>query len=387
MPVVHVTTSLIQASVTHPDPTIKHRSCCRKHGSCILFTCLCLMSYACIAFMIQENWVWNVELKRNGYNNSSSSVFDYNYNACYYGHNQGDGTSEISIAVRCQNITGDSIYDVGPSFIMYAKFEKGIYTNITMRDVLLAPDTPGIDNAGVEDPRIVFWKKTGYYYMFYTSVAVVDDSRNHKLSLALSPSGLPNTWTKNGPLWGDNDRKSTGGAVLLDGDDILGMIWGDKSFLYWSNPVNMINWTCNTEAWLKPRKNFFDSEFVIPGPPPIKLSDGNYLFLYNSARKFNHTTAKPNYDLQYNVGYLILNGNNPRRIRYRSESPILSPDKSYETCIDGGGQTPNSVFVDGIRKNNEAKDSFTIYYSGCNSGSYEAKLTISKRNRIFSVLP
>ncbi len=33
------------------------------------------------------------------------------------------------------------------------------------------------------------------------------------------------------------------------------------------------------------RKDKFDSELVESGPPPVKLSDGNYFFIYNSARK------------------------------------------------------------------------------------------------------
>jgi hypothetical protein len=40
---------------------------------------------------------------------------------------------------------------------------------------------------------------------------------------------------------------------------------------------------------------------------PLPLSDGNYLFLYNSARS-GYPSNKPGYDLQYNVGWAILNG-------------------------------------------------------------------------------
>ncbi|KAL0234594.1 hypothetical protein PCE1_001630 [Barthelona sp. PCE] len=288
-----------------------------------------------------------------------------------------DGSFERSLAVRCQNITGDSIYDVGPSYIMYSQDNTDI-CNIDKDDVLLAPDTPGVDDAGVEDPKIVYWQKTGYYYMFYTAVSITEDaSRNSKLSLATSPSGIPNSWTKHGPLWGKNGKNSTGGSVVLNGNNVVGMIWGDGS-LYWSYSDDMIHWTNETKPWLSPRKNFFDSEFIYPGPPPIKLSDGNYLFLYNSARKFNQTTEKPDYDLQYNVGFLILNGKDPKRIRYRSKSPIMSPKLPFEKCIDGGGQTPNAVSITGIHKN-EAKDSFTVYYSACNSGTYKAQITVYRK--------
>jgi predicted GH43/DUF377 family glycosyl hydrolase len=52
----------------------------------------------------------------------------------------------------------------------------------------------------------------------------------------------------------------------------------------------------------------FDSFLVEAGPMPLQLSDGNYLFLYNSARH-GYPSKKPNWDVQYNVGYLILDEN------------------------------------------------------------------------------
>lgn len=38
------------------------------------------------------------------------------------------------------------------------------------------------------------------------------------------------------------------------------------------------------------------------GPMPLRLSDGNYLFIYNSARHNFTDPPKPDYDYQYNVG-------------------------------------------------------------------------------------
>ena len=89
----------------------------------------------------------------------------------------------------------------------------------------------------------------------------------------------------------------------------------------------------------------FDSLLVEAGPMPLLLSDGNYLFLYNSARH-GYPSPKPNWDVQYNVGYLILDGQvyviteittnlfkNPTTIIERSDQPIFSPDLAWEIGI------------------------------------------------------
>ncbi len=62
------------------------------------------------------------------------------------------------------------------------------------------------------------------------------------------------------------------------------------------------------------------------GPPPLQLSSGDYLFFYNSA-----SLGWPDDpDKYYNVGWVILDGNNISNILQRSEVPILSPVKSWE---------------------------------------------------------
>lgn len=66
------------------------------------------------------------------------------------------------------------------------------------------------------------------------------------------------------------------------------------------------------------RQNYFDSWLVESGPPPLKLDDGNYIFFYNSAR-YVGPSPRPGYELEYNVGYVILAGNNPHQILERSD--------------------------------------------------------------------
>ena len=63
---------------------------------------------------------------------------------------------------------------------------------------------------------------------------------------------------------------------------------------------------------------------VQTGPNPVQLSDGNYLFLYNSARYIKNI-------LEYNVGYVILDKNDPKKVIQRSDDPILN---AKQNCVN-----------------------------------------------------
>ncbi len=59
------------------------------------------------------------------------------------------------------------------------------------------------------------------------------------------------------------------------------------------------------------------------------LDDNNIFFVYNSARQ-GYPSQKSGWTLQYNVGYVILEGKNPLNIIARSEQPILEPLEDWE---------------------------------------------------------
>jgi predicted GH43/DUF377 family glycosyl hydrolase len=59
----------------------------------------------------------------------------------------------------------------------------------------------------------------------------------------------------------------------------------------------------------------------------MKLSSGDYLFLYNSA---SLGWPEDRNSSSYNVGWLILNGTDPTHIIARSDVPLLSPKYNWE---------------------------------------------------------
>lgn len=61
------------------------------------------------------------------------------------------------------------------------------------------------------------------------------------------------------------------------------------------------------EIFIETREDHFDSKLVESGPPPLQLSNGDYLFFYNSA-----TLGWPDEEgSAYHPGWVILDGTDP----------------------------------------------------------------------------
>jgi predicted GH43/DUF377 family glycosyl hydrolase len=75
------------------------------------------------------------------------------------------------------------------------------------------------------------------------------------------------------------------------------------------------------QYFIPPRKNYWDSKKIGAGAPPIKTKDG-WLFIYQSVGK-----QDPG---RYKIGAMLLDKNDPTKVLYRANNPIVSPDAHYE---------------------------------------------------------
>jgi predicted GH43/DUF377 family glycosyl hydrolase len=116
---------------------------------------------------------------------------------------------------------------------------------------------------------------------------------------------------------------------------------------------------------MEPRDKMWDSVKIGAGGTPIELNEG-YLFIYHGVDEAKH----------YSLGAALLDKNNPEKVLYRSEKPILTPCESYE-CV---GDVPNVVFSCG---NVQLDDQVIIYYGGADSvlcvASYELNELLPKK--------
>lgn len=206
---------------------------------------------------------------------------------------------------------------------------------------VLEPEGIG-ERYGLEDPRISRIDET--YYMTFAAF----DGTNVDLHIATAPN-IHGPWHRQGPALPDfrftasggvrvrwkfgnavenrepkgGDRRSKSGAIFpskIDGRFF--MIFGE--FRIWlATSSDGLHFTALPGPFLGPRKGtkYFDNVFVEMGPPPILYGD-RWLILYHGV----------NEEFRYQVGYLLLDREDPTRILHRSEQPIFSPRESYEVA-------------------------------------------------------
>jgi predicted GH43/DUF377 family glycosyl hydrolase len=213
-------------------------------------------------------------------------------------------------------------------------------------------------NGGVEDPRLTLIDDT--LYLTYTafdgwgSVRIALSSikledflkrrwKEWKKPALISPPGEIH---KNWVLF---PEKINGKFAILHGitpsiliEYVDSLDFDDNVFIKSSRPSN-------DKVTL--RKGVWDSRVRGVGPPPIKTSDG-WLMLYHAIDE-----RDPG---RYKLGAMLLDINDPTKILYRSQAPILEPDFDYE----------NSGFKSGVIYSCGAvvKDGeLYVYYGGGDS--------------------
>jgi beta-1,2-mannosidase len=237
----------------------------------------------------------------------------------------------------------------GTSRLGYAESNDGIH--FTRRaEPVLSPEADYEKDGGVEDPRLQKFGNT--YYLTYTGYNKKD------AQLCLATSGDLIHWDRKGvilPAYKGNWNKGWTKSGAIVPEKINGKYW-----MYWlgtaadktdqmglSSSVDLIHWTEATQTPVLPhRPGMFDSRVVEPGPPPI-LTPKGIVLIYNGADG----------DLVYRAAVAVFDRNDPRKILYRSDTPILAPEQEWEKV----GQVPNVVFVEGMVRQGHR---WLFYYGG-----------------------
>eukprot|EP00767_Chilomastix_cuspidata_P002125 gnl/Chilomastix_cuspidata/2251.p1 GENE.gnl/Chilomastix_cuspidata/2251~~gnl/Chilomastix_cuspidata/2251.p1 ORF type:complete len:426 (+),score=148.46 gnl/Chilomastix_cuspidata/2251:67-1278(+) len=328
------------------------------------------------------------------------SDFDFNYNSAAWTIER-DGETRIALAVRTQNATAETVGAVGASSIVYtesadpagAEFAFVDYDNaILLPGVVTLADGTLLDaTLGVEDPRVWYHEGLGLHYMHYTAVRELENG-DCLAQLAWATSDDGRTFTPRGLAFDEEGLWSKSGAVLpaqlggeADGDVVAYLLWGDDNITIATTYKDDLSaWEDIHEALLSVRADHFDSVLVESGPAPIQLRDGNWLFLYNSANVSDTESAKAGWFHHYNIGWAVLDGDDPRNVIARSEEPIVSPEYKWETCNyewddEYPPLTPFVVFAEGWwqTRNDEGNEEFTVVYQGCDAYTSTFTLTVT----------
>ncbi|KAL0489939.1 hypothetical protein AKO1_005489 [Acrasis kona] len=298
------------------------------------------------------------------------SEYLYNYNSAVL----LTPDKKVYLAVRVQNLVDKpkDIYNVGPSYIAIASQKNHTTFNyISSKDVIIDPKDAPYQGYGCEDPRIATVGDT--YYMYYSALGTIDGRLASRLALATCNVKDDVTKKANWKLQGlilPEVSWSKSGALLDFNATTKYLFWGDNSIDV-ATTSDLLKYTNLNKHLLQTRKDKFDSSLVESGPPPAKLKDGNYLFLYNSGRSVSTPNPKPGWDIEYNVGYAILDKNDPTKVLERSDEPVFSPVLDWERCDNTSGKwkdiglTPLVVFIEGWVQ--VSSNEFVVIYQGCDS--------------------
>ncbi len=261
------------------------------------------------------------------------------------------GTFNPAVALRGDKIV--MLYRAqdkqGTSRLGYAESSDGIH--FTRRDEpVLNPSETYEKDGGVEDPRLVLFGDA--YYLTYTGYNKTD------AQLCLATSADLIQWERKGVIipankgnW--NVKWTKSGSIVPEKIDgkywmyFLGTSVDGKDQAGLASSTDLLHWTEATHTPVLPvRAGKFDSRVAEPGPAPI-VTPGGIVLIYNGADD----------ELVYRTGVAIFDRNDPRKLLWRSDAPVFSPEKEWEEV----GQVPNVVFVEGMIPQ---KDRYLFYYGG-----------------------
>jgi len=199
---------------------------------------------------------------------------------------------------------------------------------------------------GVEDARIV--KIDDYFYINYTAVS------SDSYATALMRTHDFKTVEHMGMIFSVPNKD-----VCIFPEKIGGKYYAlhrpynhdfGKSSIWIAKSPDLRHWG-DHRCLIRPANNQWESEKIGGGAPPIKTSKG-WLEIYHGK------TLRDGKDF-YSLMVLLLDLNDPSKVIYRSEQPIIMPEQPYET----DGFVPNVVFLNGMIQKND--NDLLLYYSAC----------------------
>jgi len=209
------------------------------------------------------------------------------------------------------------------------------------------------EQKGCEDPRIV--KIDGNYWVSYTAF----DGETARAALTASKDLL--NWGKRKLLFPDWQQNTRGNrtpdwskaAAIFPGqiNNQYYMLFGD-SHIWSASSLNLIDWYPNPEPLISSRPGSFDEAYVEMGPPPL-LTEQGWLVIYHGIDRLDSQRT-------YRLGAMLLDLNDPRKIIWRCNKPILEPSESYEVVgfvdiIEGGFETLKRMVLEDLHKLSKAQ--------------------------------
>jgi len=216
------------------------------------------------------------------------------------------------------------------------------------------------ESRGIEDLRVI--SVDDRYFLTYTAYAGIDE-QGHKITLAGAFSDDLIHWDRIGRLVPGREKA---GAIVQN------YTHQGKYAMYFGEGVVRIAFSKDLQNWdiiekpvLEPRAGYFD-DFLMEGGPPLFVTDEGIVMIYNSSRRGKNYAGKDSF-VSYSPGFAIFDKNDPTKLLYRSEKPILEPTEYWEQY----GKVNNVIFTNGLV---HFKNKWLLYYGGADKSIGVAEL-------------
>lgn len=273
----------------------------------------------------------------------------------YYDFKEGKGRAQILVKslddpdVKLKDTRGvvykGQDYLSTASHIRIARSRDGIKFTVD-KDPFIYPCDES-ESFGVEDCRVT--KIGDTYYLTYTAVS------QDGWATALATTKDFRTIDRKGLIFAPPNKdicifpeKIKGKYCALHRPHNQGF---GKPSIWYAESEDLIHWG-NNKCLIRPRDNEWENVKIGGGAAPIKTDQG-WLEIYHGKGLGD----------KYSLFLLLLDLDEPWKVIKRSETPIISPEKDYETK----GFFPNVVFSNGqVLK--ESGD-LLVYYGACDETS------------------
>ena len=233
------------------------------------------------------------------------------------------------------------------SRIGYASSVDGYHIDERLPDPVFEPSFP-YEEYGCEDPRLTLMdERCIMTYTAYTS------KRLNAFQIGITDIAIKNLQQKRWnwgerlfPFQGVRDKNAT--ILPQKIDDRYVMFHRIDPDICVAYSKNLENWT-DIKAIMRPRWRKWDNFKVGCAGTPIEIDQG-WLFIYHGV----------DFERIYRLGVVILEKEDPEKIVYRSEDPILEPKEDYEKH----GNVPNVVYSCG---NVLIDDKLFVYYGAADT--------------------
>lgn len=254
------------------------------------------------------------------------------------------------------------------NYIGHAKSSNGL-DFIRDNNYVLGPVPDSQLSRGCEDPRVMKVEDT--YYMLYTGFGARYPG-DFKICMASSDDLI--NWKDHGIVLHESNKDSALFPDKIDGKYVL--LHRRSPNIWVSYSDDLVNWDNHQVLAKVNKKNDWESCKIGIAGPPFKTEKG-YVLIYHGVSDSEKDFVGRGKYRQYSLGIMLLDLDDPTKVLYRQNEPILSPELSWELDV---GHVPNVVFSCGQVI---LDDMLYVYYAGADTALGVAKCPMSDIIKLF----